>query len=213
MFFKDRTDAGRKLAQVFLALGRDFTGWEVVGLARGGIVVAHEVAKALGLPLQSLLVDDLRTAQGTWMVSSLGPGMWIADSDSKYVFVDDISSVQTGEVSELLSEVRRRDTSYNNGNPFRVPDRVILCDDGFVSGRSALVATKTLLYAGAQEVVLGVPVVPPWAMESNAWSEVVTWRVTKLRNPTSGIFYFQFADTPDADVSAAVADSNQGVLS
>ena len=77
MFFNDRTDAGQKLAETFRKLNRDFSGYEVAGIAKGGVIVAAPVAEALDLPLKSLVVDDFADKDGKqlFVVTSFSSGL------------------------------------------------------------------------------------------------------------------------------------------
>ncbi len=74
MFFDNRTDAGLKLVQAFREDSRTFEGWTVIGLARGGVPVAAEVARELELPLHALCVDDLKLSDnsGKLVITGLG---------------------------------------------------------------------------------------------------------------------------------------------
>lgn len=210
MFFENRADAGVKLAEVVRATGRDFSGWSVVGLARGGVITAGPVAAALQLPLRALCVEDLHTSSGTVVVSSLGTvhvlGYGLSgDSREPDVPLVDLS---TERLLELAYDLRVKDIRFNGTFCGELSQRIIVVDDGVVSGNTAAAAIAALRRHGAAEVVLAVPVRPPWITPDRVGADsIIEWRVTKLSSPTTGKFYFSFNDTPDEEVTETIRRS------
>lgn len=214
MFFENRADAGLRLARVFLDLNRDFSGWEVVGIARGGVIVAAQIAEALKLPLQALYVDDFFVAEGKLVVTSLDTACLFprkGTAGAKTTFFPEISTIGIGGISEFAEEVLAKGRRYNNGQACSLGKRIILCDDGLVSGHSALAVIRTLKHNVVEEIILAIPVVPPWLMEKGSGFEIVTWRVTTLRNAKTGMFYYNFEEVPDEEVVRAVQTARERV--
>ena len=217
MFFENRTDAGQRLAKVLLGLNRDFSNWEVVGLARGGVIVAAEVAKALNLPLQSFCVDDFETTRpkGTVVVTSLGSGTWYPTRitpRNQITFSMSVSTFRIKGLSRFADEVKQRDDRFNSGNFFPLPERTILCDDGIVSGRSAVTAITALHSRGVRKIILAIPVVLPWVIEGTLKyfvHEIVTWRKATRKDAPTGMFYYSFKEVTDEEVIRAVAANRQ----
>jgi predicted phosphoribosyltransferase len=217
MFFKDRVDAGIKLAELFAARGDYFRGWDsVMGIARGGVTVGAEVARVLNLPFGALCVDDLGFSEGDEFPGTLA----VATTSFCNVYSEtsglygpattvDVANIGTPRFVDFLSELREKELRYNDGrDPFLLKVRkVIVCDDGLVSGRSLQAIVDTLRQKGAEQVAVGIPVVPGWFGNSEHDFELVTWRVLKMKNPKTGVFYFSFEDSADADVVKAVRES------
>lgn len=211
MFFENRTDAGQKLAVKFQETQRDFTGFSVIGIARGGVIIAAEVARALGLPLQSMSVDDVAAFDGVLTATSLNSGIlsYPGRKNKRSIFIPHLNAAVDAETARFVAALLQKHKRFNVERIPTVPTRVILCDDGLVSGNSAFTAIAALRHAGVAEIVLGIPVVLPWVMEMKRDFDIVTWRVSKMKNPATGIFYFSFEDTPDEDVVAVIRDSQQ----
>ena len=179
MRFRDRSDAGRQLASRLLPLrGEDVV---VLGLPRGGVPVAVEVARAIRAPLDVILVRKL----GVPAQPELGMGA-IGEGDAKVINADvvryagvseaDITAVERRERSEL----ERRITRFRGDVP-REPltGRIaVLVDDGIATGSTARAACQVARAQGAARVVLAVPVAPPSAEDAGpatptSWS---AWR-------------------------------------
>lgn len=210
MFFQSRIDAGEKLAGAFLKSGKDFSGFEVAGIARGGVIVAAEIAKKLNLPLHSICVEDLETENERAVVSSFGTAVIFSRGDKKNQrFVSDVSKLQNKNLLNLMRKISEKDVLYNDGKVFEPGKKIILCDDGLVSGNSAFSAIHALRCNGVEEITLGIPVVLPWFMKQELDFEIITWRVSTV-NFTTGYFYLgSFPDTSDEEVINAVRENRR----
>ena len=163
MPFRDRVDAGRKLA---LAL-RNFRGHEVVVLAlpRGGVPVAAEVAAALHAPLDLILVRKI----GVPMQPELAMGAVVDGPEPHVVRNDDVvdlAGVSEEEFTairdrELLEIERRRQKYLGDRAPAEVAGRVaIVIDDGIATGATIRAALQAVRPRRPQCLVLAVPVAP-----------------------------------------------------
>ncbi|AIL65676.1 Phosphoribosyl transferase domain protein [Rickettsiales bacterium Ac37b] len=160
--FKDRCDAGKKLASL-LSKYRNASNTIVLALPRGGVPIAYEIAKELVLPLNICLVRKL----GVPSYPELAMGA-IALSDT--IFLDktlikqfnltmqDVQKVIDQEIKELI----KRDKLYRNNKPYPVLEakEVIIIDDGFATGATALAAISYIKKHGAQKIIFAVPVGP-----------------------------------------------------
>jgi predicted phosphoribosyltransferase/alpha-beta hydrolase superfamily lysophospholipase len=162
--FRDRRDAGRRLAERLEYL-RDADP-VVIGLPRGGIPVAYEIAAALGAPLDVAIVRKLGAPfQPEYAIGAIG------EEDVAFLNPDAVGilGLGDGELEHLISrerdELERRRRLYRgNDPPLPVRGRtVILVDDGIATGASAAAAARILRRRGAARVVLAVPVGPPGA--------------------------------------------------
>lgn len=202
--FADRRDAGRRLGEALERL-RDERP-VVLALPRGGVPVGYEVARALGAPLDIVLVRKL----GSPFNPEYGIGA-IAEGGVRFVREDDVELTGIGpaELEEVVAretaELERRQRLYRGERePLPVEGRTaILVDDGVATGGTAVAAGRALKARGARRVVLAVPVGPPGteARLGEAFDEVVC-----LEQPSGffgiGQFYVGFEQLDDDEVIA-----------
>jgi putative phosphoribosyl transferase len=210
--FQDRRDAGRQLAaHVAAALGpvggRAHPGDPppiVLGLARGGVPVAAEVAAVLGGPLDVLIARKL----GVPWQPELGMGA-IAEGGGRVLNEElireagvDAASIETVERRERI-ELERRVDRYRRGRaPLELAGRtVVVVDDGLATGYTAWAAIHAVRERGAARVVLAVPVAPA---ETVSFLSGVADLVVVVTRPASfmaiGEFYRDFSQTDDDEV-------------
>src|SRR5262245_40536383 len=159
MSFLDRSDAGRRLAQRVLHLrGEDVV---VLGLPRGGVPVAAEVARALDAPLDVLVVRKLGVpVQPELGMGAIGEGgvrvLDAATARLAGVSSRDLAAIEARERRELERRVER----YRGDRPMTVLDgrTTIVVDDGIATGGTARAALRVARGHGARSVVLAVPV-------------------------------------------------------
>jgi putative phosphoribosyl transferase len=174
--FADRADAGRRLARELEPLrGADVV---VLGLPRGGVPVAAEVARALGAPLDVVVVRKLGVpSQPELAMGAVGEERVRVLNDD----VLDAAGVTEDQLRDAeqreRAEVARRAERLRAGRP-RVPlaGRVaVVVDDGVATGATARAACLAARALGASRVVLAVPVGPPEVEElfGGAADEVV----------------------------------------
>jgi putative phosphoribosyl transferase len=201
--FKNREDAGRKLATRLAPWHDDDV--VVLGLPRGGVPVAYEVALALDAPLDVIIVRKL----GVPVQPELGMGA-LGEDGVRVLNTEIIELARIGE-HELeaverreRAEVARRSRQFRGDRP-RIPldDRVVvIIDDGIATGSTARAACAVARAHGARRVVLATPVAPPAAVHElrNAADEVVV-----LETPEHffaiGQWYDDFRQTPDREVT------------
>ncbi|MFF4446894.1 phosphoribosyltransferase family protein [Streptomyces sp. NPDC001502] len=202
MLFTHRAEAGEKLAEALRHLkGEDPV---VLGLPRGGVPVAYRVARALGAPLDVIVVRKL----GVPHHRELGFGA-IGEGGVRVISEDivrgsrlgpqDIEAVEHAEEAELTRRARR----FRGDRP-RVPldgRTVIVVDDGIATGATAAAACEVVRAQGAARVVLAVPVAPPDAVArlGSAADEVVCL-ATPHAFRAVGEWYQDFTQTPDEEV-------------
>ena len=202
MRFRDRSDAGRQLASRLLPLrGTDAV---VLGLPRGGVAVAAQVARALDAPLDVILVRKLGVpSQPELGMGAIGEeGARVINADVvRYAQVSeaDISAVERRERAELERRIKR----YRGDTP-REPlagRTAILVDDGIATGSTARAACQVARALGASRVVLAVPVAPPSARTTlaDAIDELICLE-TPGRFLAIGEWYEDFSQTRDEEV-------------
>ncbi|MFE6039269.1 phosphoribosyltransferase family protein [Streptomyces sp. NPDC056452] len=212
MLFTDRTDAGRRLAQ---ALGHLETRRPVVlGLPRGGVPVAFEVAQFLGAPLDVIVVRKLGVPYHPELgFGAIGEGgvRVISDEIVRHAGVreKDLVSVERAEEAELV----RRARTYRDGRP-RLPlegRAVIVVDDGVATGATARAACQVVRAQGAAYVVLAVPVASPDVADRlrSEVDEVVCLSTPQLFSAV-GEWYRDFSQTSDEEVVSLLARTPEG---
>jgi predicted phosphoribosyltransferase len=160
MIFRNRIDAGRRLAEKL----EQYAGQPdviVLALPRGGVPVGYEVARALGAPLDVFLVRKL----GVPGREELAMGA-IASGGVRVLNDDVVTELRIPRhwvdavAARELEELRRRETAYRDGRP--APDvggkTVILVDDGLATGASMRAAVAALRKLGPGRIVVAVPV-------------------------------------------------------
>jgi putative phosphoribosyl transferase len=163
MPFRDRSDAGRRLA-ARLRHYADQPGCLVLALPRGGVPVAYEVARALHLPLDVFLVRKLGVPghEELALGALASGGVKVLNQDvvqALHIPYEAIEAVAQREQQEL----ERREREYRAGRPApEVAGRtIILVDDGLATGASMKAAVVALLEANASRIVVAVPVASP----------------------------------------------------
>jgi len=208
MRFRDRVHAGRELAGL-LAHYAHRPDVIVLGLPRGGMPVAAEVARALGVPFDVFLVRKLGVpgheelafgaiAQGGVQVLN---NSLIADLDLPPSAVEHVAARER-------TELERRDELYRGGRPFPIlHDRtVILIDDGLATGATMEAAVIALRRLDPARVVVAAPVGARETCDrlSGIGDEVVC-AATPDPFDAVGAWYDDFSQTTDDEVRALLA--------
>jgi predicted phosphoribosyltransferase len=160
--FRDRRDAGRVLAgELAQYRGRD--GLLVLGLARGGVPVGWEVAAALSADFDVFLVRKLGVPQWPELaMGALASGGGVVMNDHVLSSLQ-ISDEQVQDVVDRETvELHRRERAYRDGRAVADPRgrTVIVVDDGIATGASIVAAVRAVRAAGAEAVIVAVPVGP-----------------------------------------------------
>jgi predicted phosphoribosyltransferase len=210
--FADRRDAGRALGAALANSAERHAGAVVLGLPRGGVVVAAEVAAALDAPLDVLVVRKIglpwqpELAMGA--IAAVGEAVETVRSEMV------IERARVGQQSfdevrdEELAELRRREAAYRGDRP-PVPlagRPVVVVDDGLATGATMRAAVRALRRQEPARITVAVPVGS--AATCADLAELVD-DVVCLQSPAGfravGQVYADFAPTSDDEVMAALA--------
>jgi len=202
--FRDRADAGRVLARG-LEHYRGAPGLVVVALPRGGVPVGYEVARALGAPLDVLVVRKLGApGQEELAIGAIASGVQVLNDRvvaELGLRTDAIARAAAMERDELA----RRERLYRGDRePLDVAGRtVILVDDGLATGATMRVAALALRAHQPQRVVIAVPVAAaPTCDELRADADEVVCARTPWPFLAVGAWYEDFDQTTDDEVRA-----------
>jgi putative phosphoribosyl transferase len=205
--FATRIDAGRRLGARLTERYGDADA-VVLGLPRGGVPVAAEVAAALGAPIDVFVVRKL----GLPWQPELAFGA-VASGGARVLNPDVVAAAHLDDATiDRLSavaaeEIERRDQAYRGATPR--PDlsgrTVILVDDGIATGATVRAAVEAVRALGAATVVVAAPVAPAQVVQelSAIADEVVVLEAAK-RFGSVGSFYVNFHQLSDDDVHAAL---------
>ncbi|MFH0902906.1 MAG: phosphoribosyltransferase family protein [Pseudomonadota bacterium] len=200
--FRNREDAGRKLAPLVEKYHDDRP--IVVALPRGGVVVGEEIARAIEVPLEILVVRKI----GAPLQPELGMGA-VAEGNVRLFdsrVVDEVGASNEDIeriVAEENAEVARRVRRYRRGRPPRdlTARTVLLVDDGIATGGTARAAIRALRTLGAGRVIVAVPVA---AAETIGHIAAEADEVVCLATPQSlwaiGYWYDDFGQVSDQEV-------------
>jgi len=211
MRFRDRTDAGQRLAgKLSQYAGRDDV--IVLALPRGGVPVGVEVARALGAPLDVFLVRKL----GVPGHEELAMGA-IASGGVRVLNRDVIDQLRIAPrwvdkvAAREMEELARRETAYRDGRP--APDvrgkTVILVDDGLATGASMKAAVAALRDLEPARVIAAVPVgAPETCEELRELADEVVCAETPDPFFAVGSWYADFDQTTDEQVRELLAEAH-----
>ncbi len=207
MLFADRAEAGRRLAEALRHLAADDV--VVVGLPRGGVPVAAEIARRLGAPLDVVVVRKLGVPfRPELAMGAVGEG-GVRVVDRRVA--DVVGPVEFAQVeSRERAEVERRARRFRGGRE-RVPlagRTVVIVDDGIATGSTARAACRVVRGQGASRVVLAAPVGPRSVIRSlqAEADEVVCLHLPAVFGAV-GRFYADFEQVDDDEVTAVLRDT------
>ena len=202
--FLNRSDAGRQLAAELLPRYGGRSDVLVLGLPRGGVPVAFEMAVALDAPLDVFVVRKLglpgHEEFGIGAIAS--GGVRVVDESVLRAYGVDSRTLE--EITEREQrELERRERRYRDDRPFpAIQDRVvILVDDGLATGSTMRAAVAALRAEGPREIVVAVPVGAPETCSAMArLADDVVCLMTPEPFYAVGLWYENFDQTDDAEV-------------
>lgn len=188
--FKDRQSAGKLLAKRLWEF-KGVKGVIVLGIPRGGVVVAKEIARELNLPLDIIVTRKIGAPNQ--------PELALGAVDLDGEVIGDVG--EFGEIIEReLEELKRRENLYRQGKePLDVENKtVILVDDGIATGATTLSAINYLKRHQAKKIILAVPVASREAIEKIV-EEVIVLETPEYFQAV-GQFYEKFEPVEDTEV-------------
>lgn len=197
--FRDRTDAGRQLANLLTERGVEAD--IVLAVPRGGLPVARPVADALGVPLDVIVATKIGAPHNPELaigaVASDG-SFWRNDDLVDRIgvseeYLEDESEKKTAQARAKLEQYRGTDEPPDLTNK-----RVVVVDDGLATGATTIAALRQIRQAGASHVVLAVPVGAPDSVERlRSEADEVVCVESPPHFSAVGQFYDSFAQVSD----------------
>lgn len=211
--FRDRQEAGRLLASELVGLR--LPDPVVLALPRGGLPVAAEIAKALGAPLDLIIVRKVGAPGNPELAVAA-----IIDGDPPDVVLNreivEVYGLDNADLAALVNnerpELDRRRVAYRgDSRPVSVAGRTaILVDDGAATGTTMKVAIRALKRRSPRKIVVALPIAPPDTVEELLQEAD---RIVCLSQPPHfralGYYYRNFPQLTDDDVVSALLDANQ----
>jgi predicted phosphoribosyltransferase len=196
--FRDRSEAGRRLATALK--GSISSDALVVGVPRGGVVVAAEAARELGLELDVVVVRKIGApGNPEYAIGSVDEDGRVIGSRSG--LADPAYLERAAEAGR--EEIARRLRVYRGGRPPALISgrTVVVVDDGIATGMTLLAALESLRRRGAAHIVVATPVAAPDAAQRIA-AEADEFLALEVPHGFSAVgqFYGDFRQTSDAEV-------------
>jgi putative phosphoribosyl transferase len=209
--FADRREAGERLADALADLaGRDVV---VLGIPRGGVVVAASVADRLGAPLDIVIPRKVGAPGNPELgLGAVAEGVEVLDE--RLVRLLDVSEPYLRrEIAAQQEEIRRRSETYRGGRPpLDLAGKVaVIVDDGIATGGTAMAAVRWARQREAAAVILAVPVAPADAVK-RLLQEADDVRVLATPEPfyAVGQWYTDFPQVSDGEVVELLSSHASG---
>jgi len=207
--FTDRVEAGQALAEMLRERSVHWNDALVLGVPRGGVVVAYEVAHALGLPLDVVIASKIGAPHNPeYAVGAVAPDGTVSPNHLAGYSMEELRALS----APVHARVDARLAAFRAGGACpQVEGRTaVLIDDGIATGLTVHAAADYLRRCGADEIVLAVPVMPGSLVdEASEWAEeVVTLEAPKVFHAV-GQFYRDFAQTTDDEVLRLLAEARE----
>jgi len=208
MIFKDRHEAGKKLAEK-LRKYKSKKDIIVLGIPRGGVEVAFDLAKRLKVPLNIIVTKKIgHPFEAEFAIGAVSPGTYIVDGDyekkagEKYI---------KKTVKEMNREIKRRYKEYTKGKMPEIKNKIaIVVDDGLATGYTMLAAIKYVKSKNPKKLIVAVPVSAQESFEKvkALADEVICLHVPAFFNAV-GSFYQEFFQLEDEEVKAYLEEGKK----
>ena len=210
MRFRDRQEAGQLLAQA-LAFLKGEKEVIVLGIPRGGVVVAAEVAKALDAPLDVYITRKIGAPYNPELAIGAIASSGDVVLDEKLISALDVSPeyIQS-EIQQQRREIERRLKKYRGNRPAQKLEgkTILLVDDGVATGATTMATIRALKKQKPAKLILAIPVGPPDAVV-RLREEVDELVCLATPQPfwAVGTHYLVFDQTPDEEVVRLLQES------
>ena len=210
MTFKDRKEAGKMLAEKL----KNFENTQTVvyALPRGGVIVGHEIAKKLNLPLDLVITRKIgHQFSPEYAICA------IAEDGHRVCNKNEELEADTKWLNERFKEEQkeasRRRWVYLKNRPMLSPKNrtAIIVDDGIATGLTIMLAIREIRHESPSKIIVAVPVAPLDAIEKikNEVDEVVALDIDKDFAGAVGEYYEDFSEIEDDEVIKIMSNYNE----
>ena len=204
MIFSNRQEAGRILGEWLKNKLKNEGRCMVLGIPRGGVVVAKEVARLLGCPLGVLIVRKLGVPENPELAfGAIDPDGEIHLDKSTVEYFGLTPNIIQKVAQEELKKIKEREKKFEKGliSQFEGMEFIVV-DDGIATGMTVEAGVKYLRRKGAKRIIVAVPVCPKETEErlKNYADEVYCYRSTTSSPFAVGMFYRDFRQVEDEEV-------------
>lgn len=210
--FKDRKEAGRKLADK-LAKYTDEKDIIVIALPRGGVAIGAEIAKKIGASLDVIITRKIRfPGQPEFAIGAIAENGKVALNDQIVKRYNIPQSYLDEEICRQKAEIERRLIAYRDGEKlaFTKDKIIILVDDGVATGFTIIAAINALKDEGIKKLIVAVPVSPhdTFLKMKSLVDEIIC-----LEAPETflaiGDFYYEFEQLTDEEVMQLIQNDKK----
>ncbi len=200
--FKDRKDAGKRLARRLKA----YSGGNalVLALPRGGVVVGHQVAEMLNLPLDILAVRKVgHPSEPEYAIGAVDENGVSILNEEETGLLD--KTVLQREVAKERKEAKRRAIVYRpKGGSLTLAGKIIIiADDGIATGLTMRLAVRVVKAQKPEKIIIAVPVAPFEAirnLEAEGTDEIITLEPPESFDGAVSAYYENFDQVDDAEI-------------
>lgn len=201
--YQNRTQAGKILAEALKAYAKQKTVL-VLALPRGGVPVAYEVAQALQVPLDLLIVRKLGMPQHVELaMGAIAPqNIQFLNHEMIHAYHITKETLQT-VIAKEREELKRREQVYREGRPFPAIEgkTIILIDDGIATGATMTAAIQALRTLKAEKIIVAVPVADQSIVEQfTRLADDFICPLQPMQLNAVGCWYEDFTQTEDEEV-------------
>lgn len=201
MRFKDRTEAGQKLAQALTKYKSETT--VIYALPRGGVVLGYEIAKELNAPLSLIITRKIgHPSQPEYAICAVAEDgdMLCTEEERVAVNPDWLAQESARERSEAA---RRRETYLKGRMPTSAANKTaIIVDDGIATGLTMLLSIREVKHRNPKKIIVAIPVAPIEAAEKikKEVDELVVLDIPDFYLGAVGAYYDEFPQVTDEEV-------------
>ncbi len=200
--FKDRKDAGKRLARRLKA----YSGGNalVLALPRGGVVVGHQVAEMLNLPLDIIAVRKVgHPSEPEYAIGAVDENGVSILNEEETGLLD--KTVLQREVAKERKEAKRRAIAYRpKGGSLTIAGKIIIiADDGIATGLTMRLAVRVVKAQKPEKIIIAVPVAPFEAirnLEVEGIDEIITLEPPESFEDAVSAYYENFDQVDDAEI-------------
>ncbi len=205
--FKDRADAGKKLAEKLPKV----TGGIVAAIPRGGLAIGYEIAKKLHLPMTIIITKKIPAPGNRELaIGAVGPGDAVSYNKELVIQLQVPHSYLELEIKRIQKAVQEKYQMYKTNADFR-GKTAILADDGIATGETMFAAVKVAKKLEAKKVIVAIPVAPMESLHPLQKEAEVICLETPEEFYAISQFYLDFRQVSDEEAISYLKRNKQEI--